>query len=106
MCEADLEGARLRDLRRTAVVRPAEAGRTLPEIAAIGGHRVADGGRIPEADPLHTRGLAERAVVGPDPDPAGPRTFARAARKSLGEVVPREGLEPPTRALRMRCSTD
>jgi integrase len=40
MREAGVEGVRFADLRRTAIVRLAEAGCTGPEISAIRGHQL------------------------------------------------------------------
>lgn len=46
MAEAKVTGLQVRDLRRSAVVRLAEAGATIPEIAAITGHSLEDAERI------------------------------------------------------------
>ena len=45
---AGLDGLQYRDLRRTAIVRLAEAGATVPEIAAISGHQIHSCQRILE----------------------------------------------------------
>lgn len=63
MRAAGVEGVRFQDLRRTAIVRLAEAGCTMPEIAAISGHQIDYCQRILEVYLPRTRRLAERAVV-------------------------------------------
>lgn len=63
MRAAGVEGVRFQDLRRTAIVRLAEAGCTVPEIAAISGHRIDDCQRILEVYLPHTRRLAESALA-------------------------------------------
>jgi integrase len=44
--EASIEGVQRRDLRRTAMVRMAEAGATTPQIAAVSGHTIDQTSRI------------------------------------------------------------
>jgi len=63
MRAAGVESVRFSDLRRTAIVRLAEAGCTVPEIAAISGHQIDYCQRILETYLPRTRRLAESAVV-------------------------------------------
>lgn len=63
MRAAGVEGVRFQDLRRTAIVRLAEAGCTVPEIAAISGHQIDYCQRILEVYLPRTRRLAESAVA-------------------------------------------
>ncbi len=63
MREAGVDGVRFSDLRRTAVVRLAEAGCTVPEIASISGHRIDYCQRIIDTYLPRTRRLAEAAVL-------------------------------------------
>jgi len=114
MREAGVEGVRFADLRRTAIVRLAEAGCTVPEISAIRGHQLDYCQRILETFLPRARRSAARAAVerlretqrrgrGPSQTPSS--TSPRRLPQVLDLLVPQEGLEPPTRALRMRCST-
>ncbi len=63
MRKAGVEGVRFSDLRRTAVVRLAEAGCTVPEVASISGHRIDYCQRIIDTYLPRTRRLAEAAVL-------------------------------------------
>lgn len=58
-----IEGLQFRDLRRTAVVRLAEAGCTVPEIAAITGHKISETQKIIETYWVATRSQAEAAIT-------------------------------------------
>ncbi len=60
---AGIEGVRFQDLRRTAIVRLAEAGCTVPEIASISGHAIDYCQRIIDTYLPRTRELARAAVV-------------------------------------------
>ena len=60
---AGVEGVRYQDLRRTAIVRLAEAGCTVPEIASISGHAVDYCQRIIDTYLPRTRQLAQAAIV-------------------------------------------
>jgi integrase len=62
MKEAGIEGLRYHDLRRTAVVRLAEAGATVPWITAITGHATDECEKIIETYMPRTRRMAEEAV--------------------------------------------
>ncbi len=63
MRSAGIQGVRFQDLRRTAIVRLAEAGCTVPEIAAISGHQIDYCQRILEVYLPRTRRLAESALA-------------------------------------------
>jgi integrase len=59
---AGLDGLQNRDLRRTAMVRMAEAGATDIQIAAVSGHTIEDTRRILETYLPRTTGMAQAAV--------------------------------------------
>ena len=59
---AELEHLQARDLRRTAAVRLAEAGATVPEIAAVTGHSIDRTERIMEVYVPRTRAMAVAAI--------------------------------------------
>lgn len=59
---ADLEGLQYRDLRRTCIVRLAEAGIELPNIAAISGHQIESCKRILETYMPRTTKMADAAI--------------------------------------------
>lgn len=61
--KAKLERVTFQDLRRTAVCRLGEAGCTVPEIAAITGHRVQDVQRILDVYLKPTRRMADTAIA-------------------------------------------
>lgn len=56
------DDVQFRDLRRTAVVRLAEAGCTIPEICAITGHSLSDGAKILKVYLPLSRQMAENAI--------------------------------------------
>ena len=60
--KAGLEHLQARDLRRTAAVRLAEAGATVPEIAAVTGHSIDRTERIMEVYIPRTRAMAVAAI--------------------------------------------
>ena len=60
---AGLQGLAFMDLRRTAVVRLAEAGCTVPEIASITGHAIAETQRIIDTYWAATRPQAQAAIA-------------------------------------------
>lgn len=60
---AGLNHLQARDLRRTAMVRLAEAGCTVPEIAAISGHTIDHTERILEVYLPRTRAMASAAIA-------------------------------------------
>lgn len=60
--EAGLDGLQFLDLRRSAVVRLAEAGCTVPEISAITGHQLDRTARILETYLPRTAPLARSAI--------------------------------------------
>jgi integrase len=55
--------AQARDLRRTAMLRMAEAGATVPQIASVSGHSIESTTRILETYLPRNRGLAEIAIT-------------------------------------------
>lgn len=59
---ADLDGLQYRDLRRTCIVRLAEAGVDLPGIAAISGHQIESCKRILETYLPRTEVMADNAI--------------------------------------------
>jgi hypothetical protein len=59
----DQHGLQFRDLHRTAMVRPAEAGATVPEIAAESGHTIETTERILEVYVPRTYAMAKSAIV-------------------------------------------
>ena len=59
---AGLDGLQNRDLRRTAMVRMADAGATVPEIAAVSGHTIEETQRIIDTYVVPTTAQAEAAV--------------------------------------------
>lgn len=61
--KAGLDGLTFMDLRRTAVVRLAEAGCTVPEIASITGHAIAETQRIIDTYWAATRIQAKAAIT-------------------------------------------
>ncbi len=61
--QAGLGHLQARDLRRTAIVRLAEAGCTTPEIAAISGHSIERTERILEVYLPRTRAMASAAIA-------------------------------------------
>ncbi len=61
--KAGLDHLQARDLRRTAIVRLAEAGCTVPEIAAISGHSIDRTERILEVYLPRTRAMASAAIA-------------------------------------------
>jgi integrase len=63
---ADIEGLQFRDLRRTAMVRLAEAGATPIQISAISGHSIDRTERILEVYIPRNREMAKAAVVALD----------------------------------------
>ena len=63
MVKARIEGRTFHDLRRTAVVRMAEAGCTIPEIASLSGHQLETTSRIIETYLPRNRRLAQAAVA-------------------------------------------
>jgi hypothetical protein len=56
-------GAQARDLRRTAMIRMAEAGATVPQIASVSGHSIEATQRILETYLPRNRDLAEIAIT-------------------------------------------
>jgi integrase len=62
MVAAGIEGLQFRDLRRTAMVRLAEAGVTVPEIAAISGHTIETTTRILEVYLSRNFAMAKAAI--------------------------------------------
>jgi integrase len=60
---AGIEGAQARDLRRTAMLRMAEAGATTPMIASVSGHSITATQRILETYLPRNRALAEIAIT-------------------------------------------
>jgi integrase len=60
---AGIEGAQARDLRRTAMLRMAEAGATVPQIASVSGHSIEATQRILETYLPKNRALAEIAIT-------------------------------------------
>jgi hypothetical protein len=78
-----------RDLRGTAITMPAEAGATVPEIAAVTGHSLEHVTSIPETYLSRTRHLAAAAIVNLEKHATLSRTPAwdKGARnvRSLGE---------------------
>lgn len=60
---AGLTHLQARDLRRTAVVRLAEAGATVPEIAALTGHSIARTQQIIDTYYVRTRQMAQNAIT-------------------------------------------
>jgi len=60
---AGLQHLQARDLRRTAMVRLAEAGCTVPEIASISGHSIDRTERILEVYLPRTRAMASAAIA-------------------------------------------
>lgn len=58
-----LEHLQIRDLRRTAMVRMAEAGAEITDIAAVSGHTIAATVQILETYIPRTRRMAERAIL-------------------------------------------
>ena len=63
MVRARVEGRTFHDLRRTAVVRLAEAGCTVPEIASLTGHRIDRTEKIIETYLPRSRRLAQTAIT-------------------------------------------
>ncbi len=61
--QAGLDHLQARDIRRTAIVRLAEAGCTTPEIAAISGHSIERTERILEVYLPRTRAMASAAIA-------------------------------------------
>lgn len=60
---AGIEGAQARDLRRTAMLRMAEAGATVPQIASVSGHSIEATQQILETYLPRNRELAEIAIT-------------------------------------------
>jgi integrase len=60
---AGIEDAQARDLRRTAMLRMAEAGATVPQIASVSGHSIQATQRILETYLPRNRALAELAIT-------------------------------------------
>jgi integrase len=60
---AGIEDAQARDLRRTAMLRMAEAGATVPQIASVSGHSIQATQRILETYLPRNRALAEAAIT-------------------------------------------
>jgi integrase len=60
---AGIEGAQARDLRRTAMLRMAEAGATVPQIASVSGHSIEQTQRILNTYLPRNRDLAEIAIA-------------------------------------------
>lgn len=60
---AGIVGAQARDLRRTAMLRMAEAGATTPQIASVSGHSIDTTQRILETYLPRNRALAEIAIT-------------------------------------------
>jgi integrase len=60
---AGIEDAQARDLRRTAMLRMAEAGATTPQIASVSGHSIQATQRILETYLPRNRALAEAAIT-------------------------------------------
>lgn len=58
MAKAKVSGLQIRDLRRTAVVKLAEAGAEIPQIAAITGHSLANAEKIVQVYLPRTKGAA------------------------------------------------
>lgn len=63
MKRAGLAGLRFQDLRRTAIVRMAEAGCTVPEIVSVSGHKIETCQRIVDVYLPATRLLAHSAII-------------------------------------------
>ena len=61
--QAGLDHLQARDIRRTAIVRLAEAGCTTPEIAALSGHSIERTERILEVYLPRTRAMASAAIA-------------------------------------------
>ena len=62
-CERAGIDAQARDLRRTAMLRMAEAGATVPQIASVSGHSIEATQRILETYLPRNRDLAEIAIA-------------------------------------------
>jgi integrase len=60
---AGIAGAQARDLRRTAMLRMAEAGATVPQIASVSGHSIDATQRVLETYLPKNRALAEIAIT-------------------------------------------
>ena len=104
---AGIAGVQFLDLRRTAVVRLAEAGCTVPEIAAITGHSIDTTQKILEVYLPRTSTMAKHAIA--KLESYRKRQVGSSDRKAgdgVGRVVPRGGFEPPTRGFSVRCSTN
>jgi integrase len=60
---AGLKGLRFQDLRRTAVVRMAEAGATVPQVASVTGHKIDTCQAIIDTYLPRTRALSQAAIT-------------------------------------------
>jgi hypothetical protein len=104
---AGIADVQFMDLRRTAVVRLAEASCTVPEIAAITGHSLETTQKILEVYLPRNSTMARHAIEKLETHRA--RQVGSSDRKvgdGVGRVVPRGGFEPPTRGFSVRCSTN
>jgi integrase len=104
---AGIADVQFMDLRRTAVVRLAEASCTVPEIAAITGHSLETTQKILEVYLPRNSTMARHAIAKLESHRA--RQVGNSDRKAgdgVGRVVPRGGFEPPTRGFSVRCSTN
>ena len=95
---AGIADVQFMDLRRTAVVRLAEAGCTVPEISAITGHSVDTTQKILEVYLPRTSMMPKHAIAKLESYRAQKvGSSNRGAGDGVGRVVPRGGIEPPTR---------
>jgi integrase len=100
---AGIADVQFMDLRRTAVVRLAEAGCTVPEISAITGHSVDTTQKILEVYLPRTSTMAKHAIAKLESYRAQQvGSSNRGAGDGVGKVVPRGGFEPPTRGFSVR----
>ncbi len=74
-CERAGVDAQARDLRRTAMLRIAEAGATVPQIASVSGHSIDVTQRILETLLPHNRDLAEIAITRVSPSTNGGQKY-------------------------------
>lgn len=81
--ECDLAGLTFHDLRGTAVTRLAEAGCSVPEIATITGHSLAEVETLLDSHYLsRSRGMAESAIAKLEKHRSGTKTANRSANRS------------------------